>query len=388
MRHNVLTTRTVEEAKGPARLCDGMGLYLQISRYGSKAWVFRYDFAGRTREMGLGSVHTVPLKLARELAREQREHLLRGDDPIELRAAKIDKARALTAERITFKEAAEEFIAVHAPTWRNAKHRQQWHTTIKDYAYRTLGSRPVSAITGAVITETLAPIWMTKTVTARRVKGRIERVCQWVKDGKPLPQQVTKNVNHHAAVAVDELPAFMAELRERNSVAARALEFLILTAARTGEVLGARWDEIDLKEATWTIPGERMKRGRQHIVPLSEYAMAILKSLPRQGDHIFVSTRDGQPIGHTAMRDVLRDMRGHGDTVHGFRSSFTDWAGDRTNHPHEVIEFALAHGIPDATKAAYRRYTALAKRRALMESWAQFCEPPATGATVTTLRRA
>src|SRR5690348_2083687 len=146
MRHNVLTTRKVEEAKGPARLCDGMGLYLQISRYGSKAWVFRYDFAGRTREMGLGSVHTVPLKLARELAREQREHLLRGDDPIELRAAKIDKARALSSERITFKEAVEEFFAVHAPTWKNAKHRQQWLTTIKDYAYRTLGSRPVSAI--------------------------------------------------------------------------------------------------------------------------------------------------------------------------------------------------------------------------------------------------
>ena len=387
MKHGVLTVKKVATAKGPARYCDGMGLWLQVSQYGTRAWVYRYNFAGKVREMGLGSIHAVPLGLARELAREQRALLLQGEDPIEHRKAKRDRVRAQAAERITFKEAAEQFISVHAPMWRNDKHRHQWASTLTQYAYPHIGSRPITAITGALITETLAGIWLTKQVTASRTKQRIERVIEWVKNGKPLPQQRAKRVQHFQAIPFVEIPAFMAALRERAAVSARALEFLTLTASRSGEAIGAQWSEIDIDAATWTVPASRMKKGTEHIVPLSRRAIEILAVLPRVNDFLFPGVRGGQPIGEDAMLVALREIRGNGDTVHGLRSSFRDWAGDATNFPHEVVEFALAHSIPSKTAAAYRRYSALTKRRALMEQWSGYCASSGTSATVTPLRR-
>jgi integrase len=360
-----------------------MGLYLQVSVWGSKAWVFRYDVAGRVREMGLGSARAIPFKLARELAREQREHLLRGDDPIELRRAKRERARAARQERTIFRADAAEFITVHAPTWDNAKHRQQWANTLRDYAFPVLGSRPTASIDGAAITEALSPIWLSKAVTASRVKNRIEKVCKWVKDGRPLPQQASKQVQHHKALAVESIPEFMSALRNRGGVDARALEVCVLTALRTGEVLGARWDEIDLDEKTWTLPAARMKKRKEHIVPLSDRAAEIFSRLPRDGELVFPG------LGDKAMLKLLREVSGDDKaTTHGTaRSCFSDWAKDQTPFGHEVIEFALAHAIPSKTAAAYRRYSALEKRSALMQQWAQYCAMSGMGANVEPLRR-
>lgn len=392
MKRNVLSTRTVESAKPPrgkkaVRLCDGMGLYLQLSQFGTKAWVYRYEFGGKTREMGLGSARAISLALARELAREQRAHLLRGDDPIEVRRAKQERAREQASERPLFRDAAERFIATHAPTWKNAKHRKQWHSTLATYAYPTLGKRPVTEIDGAAITEALSPIWLKKVETASRVKQRIERVVQWVKDGMPLPHQgVTKRVQHHKAMPFKELPDFMVELRKRNSISASALEVVILTALRTSEVIGATWGEIDSDAETWTVPASRMKAGRDHTVPLSPRVVEILKGLPRVSEYVFPGASKPH-LSNMAMLKLLRGMTGNGYTVHGFRSAFRDWAGDQTHFPRDVIEHALAHLIKDKAEAAYRRSDALEKRRKLMQAWDRYLETPIVGATVTTLRR-
>ena len=259
---NKLSAVKVRKLKTPGRYCDGLGLWLQVSPTGTKAWLFRYTRYGRERQMGLGALHTVSLAEARERARLARRILLDGDDPIEIKRKKRDDARSDVAGQMLFKDAAQRFLDLHENEWKNGKHRQQWQNTLKAYAYPTIGSRPVSAIDGAVITETLSSIWRKKPETARRVKQRIERVTQWVKDGMPLPRHgVSKRVRHHPALSFTELPAFIAELSDRKSISARALEFAILTATRTSEALGAKWSEIDLKAAVWTIPAERMKSG-------------------------------------------------------------------------------------------------------------------------------
>jgi integrase len=389
MKHNALTTRLVQTAKGPSRYCDGMNLWLQVSKWGSKAWTFRYVVGGRTREMGLGSARIITLRLARELAREQHEILVRGGDPIEERRAKRERLREERAMRSTFKDDAAAYIEVHRPTWSNAKHRQQWPNTLRDYAYPTLGNRPTLSITGADITEALAPIWLSKAVTAGRVKKRIEAVCEWVRNGRPLPQQASKQVQHHKALAVESIPEFMAKLREQDSVAARALEVAVLAALRTSEVVGAKWSEVDLDQRVWTIPASRMKKRKPHIVPLSDRVVDILTQLPRTGPFVFPGTGKHH-LSNNAMLKTLRAVSGDAEaTVHGTaRSCFSDWAKDRTNASHEVIEFALAHAIPSKTQAAYRRYSALEKRRALMEQWAAYCESSTMGANITQLRRA
>jgi len=385
MKSDQLTARKVATAKKPGYYGDGGNLYLQVSKYGSRNWVFRFTLNGKTRDMGLGSLRTFSLKEARERARQCRQLVAQDIDPIEARLQKRDDARSEKAARITFKEAAERYIAVHQRTWKNAKHKAQWPSSLQSYAYPTLGPRPIAAIDGALITEALSPIWATKSETARRVKQRIEKVCQWVKDGTPLPlNRAGKRVRHHAALSFAELPAFMAELRGRDNISARALEFCILTAARTSEVLGAKWNEID--GDVWTIPAERMKAGKEHEVPLSKRAAAILKALPRErGGYVFPGARAKAPLSNMAMLELLRGMNGNGLTVHGFRSTFRDWAGDRTPFAREVIEHALAHGIKDKAEASYRRSSALEKRRKLMDAWASYCQSPAAEGKVVAL---
>jgi integrase len=377
---NKLSAVKVARLKQPGRYCDGLGLWLQITESTTgegvtKAWLFRYQRYGRARQMGLGALHTVSLAEARERARHARQLLLDGDDPIEVKRKKRDEARSDEAGQILFKDAAKRFLDLHESTWKNGRHREQWKNTLRDYAHPALGNRPISAIDGAVITATLAPIWTKKPETARRVKQRIERVIQWVRDGKPLPTlSASKRVRHHPAMTFAELPAFIAELRNRDSISARALEFTILTAARTSEVIGAKWSEVDLDAGVWTVPAERMKGGKEHQVPLSRRAIAILEDLPRErGGYLFPGARAKASLSNMAMLELLRGMDGNGVTVHGFRSTFRDWAGDRTNFARDVIEHSLAHRIKDKAEAAYRRSAALEKRRQLMEAWAKYC---------------
>ncbi len=383
-KSNKLSAAKVAKVNAPGLYGDGDGLWLQVREVESKegfslakSWILRFMLAGQDRYMGLGPLRRVSLSKARERKDEAHDLIYQGIDPIEARRKRRDELRSQTAERITFKDAAKRFLDLHRDTWKNAKHKQQWANTLRDYAYPSLGTRPIAAIDGAVITEALQPIWTKKPETASRVKQRIERVIQWVKDGTPLPiQGPSKRVQHLVALPFAELPAFMAELSNQNSVSARALEFAILTAARTSEVLGAKWSEID--EAVWTIPAERMKAGREHQVPLSKRALEILDELPRErGGYLFPGAGAKSPLSSKAMLDLLRDMRGDGITVHGFRSSFRDWAGDRTHYAREVIEHALAHQIKDKAEAAYRRSDAPEKRRRLMEEWAKYCYSPA-----------
>jgi integrase len=365
---------------------DGGGLYLQVTSKDARSWIFRYAIDGRERYMGLGSCNDFSLAEARERARSARQLLADGFDPIETRLSDRDKRRADEAARITFKEAAEKFITVHEANWKNPKHRLQWRNSLKDYAYGTLGNRPVSAVDGALISQALASIWTTKAETARRVKQRIERVVQWVKDGMPLPAPgKAKRVKHHKAMPYTELPEFMAELRDRNSLSAKALEFTVLTVARTNETIGARWDEIDLPGKVWTIPAARMKAGKEHRVPLSERAIQILKGLPHKA-HGYVFSNHKKPLSNMAMLEMVRGMLGKGATVHGFRSTFTDWAHERTSYPKVVVDMALAHAIGDKVEAAYRRGDLFDKRKRLMADWARYCEQQASNGRVVALR--
>jgi integrase len=380
---NKLTALGVAKKKTPGRYSDGHGLWLQVSPSGTKAWLFRYMINGRARHMGLGPLHTVNLAEARIRARQARQVILDGQDPIEVKYAARSAFRA--ADHMLFKDAARKFIELHDPTWRSARHRQQWRNTLRDHAHSTLGNRPVSSIDGALITETLAPIWTTTPETAKRVKQRIERVVQWVRDGMPLPNGRGMARDHHEAMPFTELPPFMRELRDVKTISARALEFTVLTAARTSEVLKATWDEIDLKAKVWSIPAQRMKGNRPQRVPLSDRVMRIINGLPRDGsDWLFPGSRPARPLAADSLLKLLTRLR-PGLTVHGLRSSFRDWAGDRTAYPHDVIEMALAHAIKDKSEAAYRRGDALEKRRKLMEAWAQYCSAPATSGKVVAL---
>ncbi|MGH6748711.1 MAG: tyrosine-type recombinase/integrase [Methyloceanibacter sp.] len=383
-RANKLSAAGISKIKSPGMYGDGDGLWLQVKEVESKkgigickSWTFRYMISSSPRYMGLGPLRQVSLAKARARASEARDLVYSGIDPIEDRRKRRDEARSQTTTR--FKDAAKRFLDLHRDTWKNEKHKQQWAQSLRDYAYPSLGTRPIAAIDGAVITEALESIWTTKPETARRVKQRIERVVQWVKDGMPLPMRgPSKRVQHFAAMPFVELPAFMAELRRIDRISARALEFVILTAARTSEVLGAKWSEIDLNTCVWTIPAERMKAGKGHHVPLCKRAVEILESLPRvAGGYVFPGVKARAPLSTMTMLELLHGMGGDRITVHGFRSTFRDWAGDRTHYPREVIEHALAHQIKDKAEAAYRRGDALEKRRRLMEEWARYCASPA-----------
>lgn len=416
--YTTLTDLKVKSIKRPGIYPDrgderARGLYLQVSKREkegkrdealgvSKSWLYRFispteigrksGKASPTRGLGLGPVDCTSLAEARKRAREARRLVLDGIDPIEAKKetdrAKQEAARA----RVTFRDAAEEYWAMRAPGWKNKKDPKLWLSSVKKYAYPTLGNRPALEITGADITDTLKPIWTTKAVTARRVKQRVEAVIQWLKDGKPLSQKGhAQKRKHHAALPFAEMPAFMAELRTRDSVSARALEFTILTAARTSEAIEAKWTEFDLKTKTWTIPASRMKAGKQHRVPLSDRAVQILEELPREhgSEFVFVSRSKAKlPLSNMAMLQMVRGLR-PGLTVHGMRSAFRDWAGDRTSFPREVIEHCLAHQISDAAEAAYRRSDALQKRRQTMSAWSSYCEGPTqSGDNVVSLKNA
>ena len=387
-----LSARGAATVTEPGRHSDGAGLYLNVTETGARSWLFMWKVAGRRREMGLGSARDVSLARAREVAAECRAIVAAGRDPLEARAA------AKTAERVipTFGECADEFVAAKQSEWRNEKHRAQWAMTLKEYA-APLRKLPVDVIDTAAVLSVLKPIWQAKPETASRFRGRIEQVLDAAKAqghrtgenparwrghlDKLLAKRQRLTRGHHAAMAYADVPAFLARLRERQagSVSALALEFTILTAARSGEALGMRWDEVDETAKVWTVPPTRMKAAREHRVPLSARALDLLGEAKqaRTGDFVFPGSSAGRPLSVMAMEMVLRRMGLDDVTVHGFRSAFRDWAGNETHFPREVAEAALAHVIGDAAERAYRRGDALEKRRALMDAWTNYCMPKA-----------
>jgi len=401
-----LSALAVTRASAPGYYNDGAGLYLQVAKAGTKSWIFRFRMGGRQREMGLGPLHTVSLAQAREKAKECRASLLEGIDPLEARnAVKLDAALE-RARTVTFDHCAEQYIAAHRGSWKNAKHAAQWESTIATYASPIIGNLPVAAVDTALVVKVLQPIWQEKTETATRLRSRIENILDWATVSKfrtgenPArwrghldnlladPNKVAK-VAHHAALPWQEIGAFMVDLRQRTGSAARAVEFAILTAGRSGEVRGARWKEIDLDAAIWTVPAERMKAGREHRVPLSTAAVALLKALPVVGEHVFPGQRGDSPLSDMSLTAVLRRMERGDITVHGFRSTFRDWCAESVGNSfsREVCEHALAHSLPDKVEAAYRRGDLIEKRKVLMQVWSDYCAKVPTSATVAQLRR-
>jgi len=419
-----LTALQVTKTKAPGRYGDGGGLYLQVTGDGkkqiSRSWIFRYRFNGHTsrtgkplaREMGLGSVDTWTLAEARERARLQRQLLDMGKDPIEARKEQALMEALEKAKAVAFEDCAKDYIKAHRSGWKNAKHADQWTSTMEAWVYPIIGKMPVGAITTDLVMKVLqqpigeeadAPIfWEARTETASRVRGRMENVLDWarakkLRDGenparwkglldKLLPARSTvAPVEHHKALPYADLPWFMAELRRRDSLSARALEFTILTAARTSDTVGAVPSEVDRKERAWTVPAARLKgrrgrRKRDHYVPLSDRALEILEKLPQGTKHVFAHG-DGEPLSNMAMLELLQGMGFGADlTVHGFRSTFKDWCSEQTAYPNEMSEMALSHAVSDKVEAAYRRGDMREKRRRLMADWAAYCEsPPAAG---------
>jgi integrase len=390
---------------------DSRGLYLQVGPNGNKSWLLRYELAGRERFMGLGSYEDFSLKQARERARSSRQLLADGIDPIDHRNAAKNElaAQARKAAGIpTFKEATEQYYKVHGNTWKNAKSRKQFLSSLAAYAYPTLANLKVNEITTEDVRLALEPHWDRIRQTASRTRGRIEGVLSWAianryceapnvarwednlehllagKDDK-------KPTKHHASLAYVEMGQFWAKLNEQKGVAARALEFVILTATRSGEVLGAKWDEIDLKAKTWIIPEGRMKAGIEHRVPLSDRALELLKALPTEegNDFVFIG-RLHAGLGNLALPNVLERINDE-ITCHGFRSTFRTWASERTAFPHDVCEAALAHTVHSAVVRAYKRTDFFDQRRKLMAEWSKFCitKPvAATGGEVVPIRKA
>jgi integrase len=410
----MLTQRRIERTRQPGRYRDRggpvRGLLLQISGGGAKSWVLRYELAGREHMMGLGSVSEFSLKEARERARAARQLLADGIDPVGAKHKAQQAAKLAEQRTLTFREAASRWFDQNESQWRSEKHRESFLGTLRKHVFPTIGDMDVAEVQLADVLRAIEPLWKTKVITADRVRSRIERVLDWaivrghrppgVNPAKwpgvldqvlPPPRKVAP-IAHHPAMDYRALPAFMHELRaEEKTVAARALEFLILTAARTGEVIGATWDEIDLDDAVWIVPAERMKGNREHRVPLSPAAVELLRALPREkGDpHVFIGHRAGAGLSRMALPWVM-DRLGQDDaTIHGFRSSFRDWAGETTSFPADICEAAIAHVRGDHSVRAYARSDLLAKRRKLMEAWAKHCAstPAKVGDKVVTMRR-
>ncbi|NCT68572.1 MAG: integrase arm-type DNA-binding domain-containing protein, partial [Rhodanobacteraceae bacterium] len=388
-----LSAPMVRKTTKAGRYGDGGGLYLFVQPNGNRSWIFRWRdrTTGKLRDKGLGPAWDVSLEEARASAKACREQVRAGGDPIADARAANEARRLKAATRQTFAQCAERYIAAHRAGWRNEKHAGQWSATLATYA-APINPLPVDAIDTVHVLACLEPHWANKTETMTRVRQRIEAVLDWatarkLRTGenparwkghldKLLPKRSkVRAVQHREALAYAEMGAFMAELRQRNGLAARCLELQILTATRPGETAGAQWAEIDTERAVWTIPGERMKAGKEHRVPLSARAVELLKGFARDGDHVFPGVK-GQPLTTAAGMKLLKEMR-PGITAHGFRSSFRDWAGETTAHPREVIEHALAHQLKDKAEAAYQRGDLFERRRRLMDDWARYCDAPA-----------
>ena len=375
---------------------DGGNLYLFV-RGDSRTWVFRFVAPdGKRRNMGLGSINAISLAEARKqaaLLREQVKHPTAPNDPLSARQEQRVARKLAMRKHMTFRACAEAYIEAHRAEWKNQKHAQQWANTLITYAYPIFGDLPVATVDEALLLKVLMPIWETKTETATRLRGRIECVLDWATFNKyrqgdnparwkghldnslAKPNKVAK-VQHHPALPYQEIGTFFNDLKQREGLGARALEFLILTAARSGEVRGATWDEIDLNTRLWIVPAERMKMEREHRVPLSNAAVELLSKLPRleDSDLMFPSSKPKTPMSDMTLTAVLRRMKYEDVTVHGFRSTFRDWAAESTNYPSDMAEMALAHSIGDKVEAAYRRGDMLKKRFRMMDDWAKYCE--------------
>ena len=399
-RSNKLTAWQIVTAQPGKRLGDGGGIYLVVSKTGIRKFIFRFVWKGKPTEAGIGG-HGTTLAEARNKAHEARKLVAAGVNPI---AARRDTGR-VKAGKPTFGQCADALLAAKSSEWRNEKHRGQWRTTLETYT-APLWGLPVDEVATETVLSVLQPVWQSIPETASRLRGRIEAVLDyakahgWRSGENPaawrghlaliLPKRQKLTRGHHAAMAFDDVPEFIGKLRAREAMAALALEFLILTAARSGEVLGARWAEFDLDAKVWTIPAARMKAGREHRVPLSSRALAIVEEAARGrvGEFVFAGQKADKPLSPAALKMVLRRMKVDGATVHGMRSSFSDWASETTIFQREVVEQCLSHAVGDSVERAYRRRDVLEKRRAVLEAWAQFIEPRTSSNVVHLTRQA
>lgn len=386
-----LTALKVMRLSKPGRYADGNGLYLQITKALVKSWLFRYERNGKERQMGLGPTHTIGLAEAREAARQARICLVGGLDPLDERAARLEANRAQQRADRDFDQCAAEYIKSRQGEWKSEKHRKQWESTLAVHASPHIGKLAVRRIDTPLVLNVLRPIWTTKTETASRVRERIERILTWAakhgfREGDnparweghleellPKPSRL-KKVIHHPAMDYREVGAFLQKLRSESGFAARALEFTILTACRTGEVLGATWQEFDLRARVWTIPAERMKNNKEHRVPLAASSLEVLKKVRgAHGSAVFPGGRQDGLLSDMAMLKVLQRMGRSDVTVHGFRSAFRDWAAELTQHPEAIAEMCLAHTVGSAVENAYRRSDLFNRRKDLMEDWSNWC---------------
>src|ERR1700677_4082960 len=403
---NRLTPVQVRNAKKD--VCDGYGLWLQVSRYGTRSWLFRFMIDGKADSMGLGPMNTTSLAKARERAQRARDLLQEGINPREHRDDEHAKRKAEAAKALTFKQCADGYIKANRAAWKNEKHAAQWASTFNGATAATaaINDLPVASIDTGLVVKVLQPIWYETPETASRVRARLERVLAWatvagyrtgdnparwtghLKELLPAKTKIA-SVEHHDAIPYRDMGAFMAELRTKKGTPARALEFAILTATRTGEVIGARWSEIDLDDELWTVPGERMKAGREHRIPLSDRAVAILDAIRSDGEFVFPREGGTKPLHGSSMWEVVKRMRDDA-TTHGFRATFRDWAAEQTSYPNELCEVALAHAVGNKVEAAYRCGDMMEKRRRLMADWAAYCEqtPDKRASTVTPVREA
>jgi integrase len=392
VRIRVLTALKIKQDLKPGMYADGLGLYLQVRAGNAKSWIFRYRVDGRLRDMGLGPFHSVPLAEAREKAAVCRTARLRGLDPLEERRREKSAKIIEISSAVTFEQCAESYIATHKDGWKNGKHASQWTATLQTYVYPIFKDTPVAEINDELVLKVLQPIWKEKTETASRLRGRIERILDWARVMKyrtgdnparwrghldhllPKRSKVAA-VIHHPALPIDDTPKFIRTLRREVTVTARAFEFCILTATRSNETLGMRWDEVDEGAQFWTVPAARMKANRHHRIPLASEAQLILAKMKdiRTSAFVFPGGRADKPLSSMAFLMLLRRLKRTDITAHGFRSTFRDWAAERTDFPNEVVEMALAHTISNKVEAAYRRGDLFDKRRQLAEAWASFC---------------
>jgi integrase len=408
-----ITALFVKHITRPGKYPDGGNLYLQVRKTTrkidtgavTKSWLFRYSRFGKDTWLGLGPCPDVTLAEARDLATRERRKMRQGIDPLNDKHARQIAARTAYENMLSFAECAALYVESQAPGWSNPKHIEQWRNTLKNLAGPVIGHLPVDQIDTASVVRCIEPIWTTKTETASRLRGRIEAVLDWAavrgyRQGDnparwrghldkllPRPSQVVR-VKHHAALPYSEVGAFTQELRKEKGIASRALEFTILTAARTNEVIQAQWSEIDLDHKIWHVPAERMKSKRSHRVPLSPAAVTVLEAVKGSGRiYVFPGHKRNSHLSNAAMMKVLKRLERTGITVHGFRSTFRDWCAESTNYPAHVAEMALAHALRDKTEAAYRRGDLLGKRTRLMVDWAKYCSKRTELATIVPIRR-